>query len=437
MELAEIPEWLNELLYMKKEIKPAEPVDEKITRGSRNSTLASLAGTMQRRGMSQEAITAALEAENQGKCVPALDRAEVARIAASVCKYAPAEAPKQTSGRKLINIESILTKPDPNKEIEPVEWIIPGMAARGDVVLLMGPQKGGKTMLAARGSCEVSSGGNFLDGFAWVEPHKVLYLMYDNVGEARFYGRIKKAGWTFNPDNIRFVFNENIRRQGGNMDLDKHDSLFETLIHSWEPDLVFIDTLGSAHDKNENRNDEMKPILDKLTGLTRELNNGLIVLHHTRKRRAADYGVAMQSDDSVGAGIILRLASSIIGVKKVVGEDQKELYTVKNLGSWHKEFQPFEFSLIDEADDQGQVWLRMPVNLSAGIDKTSQDMIMRVIKANYWDGEQFTRQNIVKRTKLSSVTVSSVLNKLTAGGVLLTEGNTKDKTFSLPLKITQ
>jgi putative DNA primase/helicase len=65
---------------------------EHIKEGARNSTLTSLAGTMRCRGMSRDAIMAALAEENQRRCVPPLPPDEVQRIADSVSRYAPAEA---------------------------------------------------------------------------------------------------------------------------------------------------------------------------------------------------------------------------------------------------------------------------------------------------------------------------------------------------------
>jgi len=62
-----------------------------IPNGQRNSTLASLAGTMRRRGMSAPALLAALVEENTARCVPPLDDDEVRRIAESVGRYTPAE----------------------------------------------------------------------------------------------------------------------------------------------------------------------------------------------------------------------------------------------------------------------------------------------------------------------------------------------------------
>jgi putative DNA primase/helicase len=61
------------------------PVDE----GSRNAHLLSLAGSMRRKGLREEAIRAALVAENGSRCQPPLPEPEVAAIAKSVARYAP------------------------------------------------------------------------------------------------------------------------------------------------------------------------------------------------------------------------------------------------------------------------------------------------------------------------------------------------------------
>jgi hypothetical protein len=64
--------------------------DSRIPEGARNETLASLAGTMRRRGMGQAAILAALLEENSTRCQPPLPEADVRRVASSVARYAPA-----------------------------------------------------------------------------------------------------------------------------------------------------------------------------------------------------------------------------------------------------------------------------------------------------------------------------------------------------------
>jgi hypothetical protein len=69
--------------------RTAPPIGDGIPQGQRNATLASLAGSMRRRGMSQEAIEAALLVENT-RCSPPMPEGEVLAVAASIGRYAPA-----------------------------------------------------------------------------------------------------------------------------------------------------------------------------------------------------------------------------------------------------------------------------------------------------------------------------------------------------------
>ena len=89
--LADAPYWLLELVRAGgvRDYSAGEPVAE----GERETVLTSQAGAMRRRGMSQEAILAALAVENAERCKPPLTEADVERIAASVSRYAPAEVP--------------------------------------------------------------------------------------------------------------------------------------------------------------------------------------------------------------------------------------------------------------------------------------------------------------------------------------------------------
>lgn len=67
------------------------PQGDIIVEGKRNSTLTSLAGTMKQRGMSDEAVLAALLAENQTRCKPPLEKSEVKKIASSATNFKPVQ----------------------------------------------------------------------------------------------------------------------------------------------------------------------------------------------------------------------------------------------------------------------------------------------------------------------------------------------------------
>jgi hypothetical protein len=96
IEPAPAPAWLVEALRAdgraSRDNGRARHLDEvkRIPEGARDTMLTSLAGSMRRRGMSEDAILAALRAENAARCDPPLPDEQVVKIAHSVARYAPA-----------------------------------------------------------------------------------------------------------------------------------------------------------------------------------------------------------------------------------------------------------------------------------------------------------------------------------------------------------
>lgn len=84
---------------------------DKIFDGKRNTHLASLAGSMRRRGMTEEEIEAALQAVNRLRCAPPLSGKEVAEIAKSLSRYEPASNSEPGIGVSVAN--NLLQSPPP------------------------------------------------------------------------------------------------------------------------------------------------------------------------------------------------------------------------------------------------------------------------------------------------------------------------------------
>ena len=101
---------------------PAAAVPHRIPEGQRNSLLTSLAGTMRRRGLSPEAIEAALLVENEKRCDPPLDSSEVSSICASVGTYAPAAAAVATVPADAASGLSFDAKGYPHMSGSNVSW---------------------------------------------------------------------------------------------------------------------------------------------------------------------------------------------------------------------------------------------------------------------------------------------------------------------------
>jgi hypothetical protein len=92
--LVEPPGWLLRLARERSAQRSSTAegaAEEPIHEGERNTTLFRLAASLRARGLSQAAIEAALQAENQVRCQPPLPNDEVERIAASAAKYPPGE----------------------------------------------------------------------------------------------------------------------------------------------------------------------------------------------------------------------------------------------------------------------------------------------------------------------------------------------------------
>lgn len=87
--LPTFPQELAELLDKKEAPREARQGAGLVPVGGRNDYLARVAGALQRRGLSYEALEAALLAENENKLEEPLSDAEVRRIAKSVSRYTP------------------------------------------------------------------------------------------------------------------------------------------------------------------------------------------------------------------------------------------------------------------------------------------------------------------------------------------------------------
>ncbi len=104
--IADAPEHLIELARGGKRIKVAAPTSGgAVAEGSRNSTMCSLAGSLRAKGLGEEAIRAALSAENKERCNPPLDDAEIDGIARSVARYVAGSPHPETelgNARRLV-----------------------------------------------------------------------------------------------------------------------------------------------------------------------------------------------------------------------------------------------------------------------------------------------------------------------------------------------
>lgn len=127
--------------------------ESKVPQGGRNNYLTSQAGAMQRRGMSQTAIAAALQEENRQNCDPPLHPDEVARIARSSQRY-----PAVTTPLSQKTDHGILMRCLADVTPSPIEWLWPLRIPLGKVTLIAGDPGLGKSLLTLDLAAHVSRG---------------------------------------------------------------------------------------------------------------------------------------------------------------------------------------------------------------------------------------------------------------------------------------
>jgi hypothetical protein len=116
--VADAPEWLvDQLVHLDSPpVLVPSPAQDLIPKGKRNNTLISLAGMMRRKGMTREAIEAALLAENRHRCNPPIADDEVLKIVASIMRYSA-----------VLSVSASEVPPE-WPELERLESILPNVA---------------------------------------------------------------------------------------------------------------------------------------------------------------------------------------------------------------------------------------------------------------------------------------------------------------------
>ena len=133
-DIRQAPAWLVARLRRRTPAPSAAISDAlpRLVEGNRNTALASLAGAMRVRGMSVEAIRAALLEENRARCDPPLDDREVEKIAESISRY-PSGGSKVVGGGGLFSHNSLFSPADePEWPAPPSDTVFTGLA--GEIV---------------------------------------------------------------------------------------------------------------------------------------------------------------------------------------------------------------------------------------------------------------------------------------------------------------
>ena len=307
MSLAPVPAWLLDMLRSRPD--QSTTIADAIPAGGRNSTLASLAGTMRRRGMGEAEILAALEATNRERCNPPLDEAEVERIAASISRYDPTETPASSdepSGPpfEVLTARQLCLLPDPPTS----DYLLGPLLVRGTRTVLGAHTGEGKTTLALEMTAAVVHEREWL---GWTGAGGRVLVIDAEQGLRTIKRRLREIGLdkTNNVDYLRVP-------DGLALDQDGSDAVrLEALLASREYSLVVADPLYKLHRGDSNEERHAVDLMRRLDRWRDQHRFALLMLVHLRK--PPPLGAKFSLHEFFGSGACLRGAEVAIGIRRM------------------------------------------------------------------------------------------------------------------------
>lgn len=335
-----------------------------------------------------------------------------------------------TPGRDL-EVSEFFQSPQIDEKVE-IDWVVPDLIPRGYLTWLFGYPKTGKSWLALRLACDISTGGEILEGFCTTKEGRVLYILGDTDKRQPLY-RLSKTNWRFNSENLKFVYLNELEKKGLDLDLssDEGKKLLEILLKAYSADLVIIDSLSSFVSGDLMSDKEAKPIAIYLNQIAQKYDIGLLVLHHSRKPKKESENAQISQHDLTGSGALTRFSAVTIGVElKEKKQTLQKIHFVRFLGGWFPEFPTFSFWLEDEFNEE-----REGEHTSMFFDrnpegKNIKETVLTTIKNKFSDRE-FTREELMTELpcEISQEWLRKIISGLVKQNIITKIGNTKNAKY--------
>lgn len=281
----------NFLLGPMPEGKRAFSSPETIPEGERTNTLIKLIGSLRAKSLADEAIIAAVQAENQRKCVPPLTEQELEKTVFPALNrnwkverpYAAAERMKPPP-QTMSNLEMVSM--DKAEEKTP-EWLITDYLPKRQITTMAGDGGSGKTTVWCALMAAVSSGRRsfMLDGliptdFAKCNPEKAMFFSSEDSFEYTLKRRLRKNG-----ANLANIFSIDVADE--RFQEIKFNSLFlERLLDRRRPALCVFDPIQAfvPPDIRMGERNAMRSCLSPLLGYGEKYGTTFLIIVHSNKQ---------------------------------------------------------------------------------------------------------------------------------------------------------
>jgi len=302
---------------------------DKIKSGSRNDELTSLAGTMRRRGLTEQAIRAALLEENDTRCDPPLPRAEVEAIAHSVSRYAPQDVPLTNPRRDLATVASEIEERgdepkytflnvDQINALPDIEYLVDGLLPLNGYGIVYGRRGSGKTFEMLHLALCIATGTPYRGHK--VEQGGVAYIMSE--GAAGLKKRINAWMQYHDYSSLDNFYALTHSVQLNDPELRAHLDLAIQQIPATVK-LLVIDTLArSVSGLDENSSADMTRFVGYIDELRQRRNLAVIPVHHAGWNEGHERGSTVIGDAADWICKVTRDEDHIIVKTEKVKDDE-------------------------------------------------------------------------------------------------------------------
>ncbi len=312
--LADLPKWVvAEMAAKADSVGTGNSVagdGTSIATGQRNATLASLAGSMRKRGMTADEIEAAIRAVNGGRCQPPLADDEVQAIAQSVARYpagaAATSAPVTVAPPITITVRTareLCALPDPPT----TDHLLGPLVVRGHRLVLGGHTGQGKTTLSLQLVRAVVLGDDFLD---WQGAGGRALFIDAEQGIRTIKRRLTEA-YLDQCDKIDYLSVP----EGLALDTDPHHvAEIERVLASGDYSVVVADPLYKLHAGDSNDERSAVDLMKQFDKWRADYGFAFILPVHCRKPVAK---TKFTMHEFFGSSAYLRGAEVVVGVQVV------------------------------------------------------------------------------------------------------------------------
>ncbi len=188
-----------------------------------------------------------------------------------------------------------------------VDWMVDGLIERGANGIIAGVPKASKSWVAIELALSCATGSPFLGTFRVHRPCRVaLISREDNPALTGWRTKALFAGRAWiNPNLIESNLIVNTRMQSDALFLDNQQDVLALVaeLQRHRTELAIFDVFNVLHGKDENDNQEMRQVLQKLTYIQTEAKCAIALVHHFNKSTSGSWTERLRGSSAISGWV--------------------------------------------------------------------------------------------------------------------------------------